>query len=108
VRTQTHVPAEPETSARPAVPPAAPALHLAYATPQPKQDPLDFGDVLAIVIRRLVFAVGVGMLTYGVVYSIASPRREDPATVAGVGAGLVALVVPFRKLSAPPRMGRKD
>jgi hypothetical protein len=107
VKTQTHVPAEPEPSGRP-VPGPPPALHLAYATPQPKQDTLDFGDVLAIVIRRLVFAVGVGMLTYGVVYAIADARREDPATIAGMGAGLVALVVPFRKLSAPSRLGRKD
>ena len=113
--THTHMHAEPDSSTRaspeqgpvPRVPPG-PALHLAYATPPPKQDALDFGDVLAIVIRRLVFAVGVGMLTYGVVYGLANPRREDPATVAGIGAGLVALVVPFRKLSAPPRLGRKD
>ena len=105
--TQTHVPAEPEASARTAQPPP-PALHLAYATPQPKSSAEDFGFVLALILRRLIFAVGVGLLAAGIADAIANDRRSDAPTLAGVGAGMVALVVPFRKLSEPMRLGRKD
>src|SRR5829696_7577611 len=93
--------AGPEPNVRPA-PPPGPALQLSYATPQPKTaGTADFADVLIVSIRRLVFAVGVGMLAGGFVYAIADTRRDDPATLAGIGAGMVALVVPFRKLSEP-------
>ena len=102
----------PSVGAEPAIRPAplpGPALQLAYATPQPKSaGTADFADVLQIMIRRIVFATGIGMLVGGLVYAFADNRRDDPAAMAGVGAGMVALVVPFRKLSEPVRLGRKD
>src|SRR5687767_12622238 len=109
--TQTHVPAEPEASARPAAPPptpppSAPPLSLTYATPQPKTAAEDVGFLIAVAVRRLIFAIGVGLLTAGVVNALAEARRDDPATLAGIGAGMIALVVPFRKLSEPMRLDR--
>ena len=93
---QTHVPVEPDTSVRPAPAPApGPALQLAYATPPPaqKQWP-EFVDVVAMLIRRFLFAVGVGLLVSGLVEAFGQ-RRGDAAVMAGWGAALVALVVPF-------------
>ena len=102
--TQTHPPIELDAPA----PPAPAAMHLAYATPSPRKSALDVGDALLIVFRRIVFAAGVGFLVGGVVLVFDGARRDDPATAAGVGAGLIALVIPFRKLSEMPRLGRKD
>src|SRR5688572_14385958 len=99
--------AGPEAAARPVPPPPGPALQLSYATPQPKAaGAVDFGDVLIIVIRRLVFAVGVGLLVAGLVHGFGEGNDDDAAALAGVGAGMVALVVPFRKLSEPVRVWR--
>ena len=95
MKTQTHVPAEPDASARPAVPLPGPALHLAYATPQPARSQYpDARDILAMLFRRVVFAIGAGLLVAGVVEAFGE-RRGDASMMAGWGAGLIALVVPF-------------
>ena len=103
--TQKHVPAEPDASSRRPLPPEPP-LPLAYATPQPKHGAEDFGYLLAVAVRRLIFAVGVALLTGAIVDAFAATRRGDASVLAGVGAGMIALVVPFRKLSEPMRLGR--
>src|SRR5687768_4068085 len=110
--TQTHFPAEPEASAGRPVRPVGSAppvpLSLAYATPQPKSAAeADFGFYSVLVARRLVFALGVGLLFGGLVEAFGN-RGGDAATLAGWGSGLVALVVPFRKLTEPMLPSRKD
>jgi hypothetical protein len=106
---QTPLPAEPDVTrgqtAR-AVPPPGPPLPLAYATPQPKKAAADLGDFLLAVARRLLFTAGVGMLVGGLVYAFAEYHRDDAATLVGIGAGLIALVVPFRRLAEPISAGR--
>ena len=94
--TQTHVPAEPESSAGQSLPPAPP-LSLAYATPRPRNAA---AEDWVVVVRRLVFALGVGLLAGGLVEAFGH-RGGDAAGLAGWGSGLVALVVPFRRMSEP-------
>ena len=92
---QTHVPVEPGAPVRRAYPPE-PALPLAYATPQPAQAQFpDVRDVIAMVLRRTLFALGVGLLVGGLVLAFGERRGGDPEVMAGWGAALIALVVPF-------------
>jgi hypothetical protein len=69
-------------------------LSIEYATPSVKET---FGgevDKLLHVGRRLVFAVGVGLLMYGVGDGFGSRRGNAPAFM-GWGAALAALVMPW-------------
>jgi hypothetical protein len=70
---------------------------LAYATPRPRGST---AEDWFIVVRRLVFALGVGLLAGGLVEGFGN-RGGDAAGLAGWGSGLVALVVPFRRMSEP-------
>jgi hypothetical protein len=109
--TQPHVPAEPEATARLGQAPP-PALHLAYATPQPARAQWpEFRDVVAMLIRRALFALGAGLLVAGLVEAFGTRRGGDAAVMAGWGAALVALVVPFPAMwrywpTDPPPGGR--
>jgi hypothetical protein len=111
---QTPLPAEPDMTrgqtarAVPPGPAAGQPLALAYATPQPKKAATaDLGDYLIAVVRRLMFAAGVGLLAGGLVTAFADhSNRDDAATLVGIGAGLIALVVPFRRLAEPISAGR--
>jgi len=54
-------------------------------------------------VRQLVFSVGVGFLVFGVFDTWGNSRWEENGVVwAGVGAGFIALMLPW-----PGRIGRK-
>jgi hypothetical protein len=55
-------------------------------------------DVLIFLFRRVVFAVGVGLLAYGLVAGLATRISRDGPTFTGWGAALIALVIPFPAL----------
>jgi hypothetical protein len=102
--TQMQMPVEPDASARPAHAPGPPLprepwreapLPLAYATPQPAQSQFpDLRDIIAMLVRRVLFALGAGLLVTGLVEAFGQ-GRGDASAFAGWGAGLIALVVPF-------------
>lgn len=89
-------------------PPVDASLRLGYATPRAANDVPDLSDYILMVVRRLLFALGTGRVTFGLVHAIDGGQRGDAGSVAGLGAGLVALVIPFRKLAETPRLGRRD
>ena len=69
---------------------------LGYEPPRSRPPPpVPFEDVLMFLFRRAVFALGVGLLTFGLVAGFASGSYRDSASMAGWGAALIALVVPF-------------
>ena len=79
-------------------PPPVRPLPLGYEPPQAKPPPVPFEDVLVFLFRRAVFALGAGLLTYGLVAALATRTSRDGPFMAGWGAGLIALVVPFPAL----------
>jgi hypothetical protein len=77
-----------------------PVLPLGYEPPQPSSGVKGLGvdDLLIGLFRRAVFAVGVGLLTAGLIMAFGTQRYRDANEFAGWGAALVALVVPFPAL----------
>ena len=73
-----------------------PSLQLHYATPKPagrwRPGP---DDPLLRVIRQIVFAVGLGLLLYGVTSAIARVYVRDAPLYAGWGAAFVGLATPL-------------
>jgi hypothetical protein len=90
------------THERAALPPVAPqpAAALDYASPGMRlREPFDWPGA----IRQFFFALGVGLLTFAI-FSVWGDRpwSDDGCGWAGVGAGLIALTMPW-----PGRFGRR-
>ena len=99
---------DPSASASPAPgdPPAtagvdAPApFPLHYAKPKPPE-PDPFEPVIRVV-RRIVFALGLGLLAFGLTCAIGGVYTRDAPYFAGWGAGFVGLAVPLRRAKKAP------
>ena len=75
-------------------PPRLAPLPLEYGLAQ--RSPVWDGASLALsIVRRLVFALGLGLLTTGVVQVWAGVDMRDAPYFAGWGAGLIALTLPL-------------
>ena len=80
------------------LPPLQP-VPLGYEPPRSRPPPVPFEDVLMYLFRRAVFALGVGLLAAGLVAGFATRATyRDSYMLAGWGAALIALVVPFPAL----------
>ena len=70
------------------------SLRLDYATPMARRwNPLN--AALWLGVRKVVFAGGVALLSWGLVSAMAGVNREQAPVLAAWGAGLAALMVPF-------------
>lgn len=69
-------------------------LPLEYASPTPPATDDSGVDPLLRIGRRLVFALGLGLLSYGVVAGLSGVDRGDAPTMAGWGGGLIGLAFP--------------
>ena len=90
--------AEPAYQPSPGPPPPVQPLPLGYAPPQPSAVKFDTVLVflwLTSLFRRVVFALRVGFLTYGLVAGFADRIYRENLEFAAWGAGLIALVLPF-------------
>lgn len=79
-------------------PPAgnAPSLQLQYATPKPRDRwPSGPDHPLLRVLRQIVFAVGLGLLMYGITSAWARVNVRDAPFFAGWGAAFVGLATPL-------------
>lgn len=79
----------------PGPPPPVQPLPLGYAPPPSRPPAVPIEDVMLFLFRRAVFALGVGLLTFGLVTAFATRSYRDSSAFADWGAALVALVVPF-------------
>ena len=80
----------------PVPPPWNPSLQLQYATPKPRgkwQTGPD--DPLLRALRQVVFAVGLGLLMYGITSAVARVNLRDAPLFAGWGATFVGLATPL-------------
>ena len=82
----------PETDSAP--PPTSPPFRLHYAEPAPRPPLLDPDHLAVRIGRRLIFAIGCGLLAFGVISVWGSVNRTDAPYCAAWGAGLIALTVP--------------
>ena len=98
---------DPVRAAPPPPPPAqsapAPVMPLEYGRPAPRGTPelLEWIETSLLVagFRRLVLAVGAGLLAAGLVEAIDDSRYGgDAQYTAGWGAALIVLVVPWPRL----------
>ena len=87
----------------PQVPPQPPprpgdpgSLRLQYATPKPRGR-WDMGPDAPLLraLRQVVFALGLGLLSYGVTSAIARVNLRDAPLFAGWGAAFVGLSTPL-------------
>ena len=88
---------EPQNVPRPPAPPPDPSsLRLQYATPKPRGR-WDVGpdSPLLRALRQVVFALGLGLLSYGVTSAIARVDLRDAPLFAGWGAAFVGLATPL-------------
>ena len=68
---------------------------LTYAQPLPRSILFDMLDHTAVVVvRRLLFSLGCGLLAFGAVSAWAGVNRSDAPYSAAWGAGLIALTSP--------------
>ena len=89
---------QPPDVARP--PPGVPSsLQLQYATPKPRgRWQVGPEDPLLRALRQVVFAVGLGLLMYGVTSAWARVNLRDAPLYAGWGAAIVGLSTPLWRL----------
>ena len=90
------VPQENAPQAAPVAPPPHPSVRLQYATPPPRgrwQPGPD--DPILRAIRQVVFAVGLGLLMYGLTSAIGRVNLRDAPLFAGWGAAFVGLATPL-------------
>ena len=73
-----------------------PSLQLQYATPRPPGHWQGGPDhPLLRALRQVVFAVGLGLLMYGVTSAFARVNLRDAPVFAGWGAAFVGLATPL-------------
>lgn len=74
----------------------SPSLQLQYATPRPRGR-VDMGPDAPILraLRQVVFAVGLGLLLYGVTSALARVNLRDAPVFAGWGAAIAGLAIPL-------------
>jgi hypothetical protein len=89
----------PDSPAAPAQQPeqSSPSLQLHYATPKPRGRFTSGGpdDPILRALRQVVFAIGAGLMVFGITSAIAHDGNRDAAYYAGWGAGFVALATPL-------------
>lgn len=90
-----------KTMERDVLPPPQASAALDYASPGIRaRPPFDFAGAL----RQATFALGVGLLVFGISVTWGSERAwsENIGAFTGIGAGLIALTI-----SWPGRLGRR-
>jgi hypothetical protein len=94
--TQTPSPGT-DPSAPPGQPSSRPSLRLQYATPKPRGrwTPGGPDDPVLRALRQVLFAIGAGLMLFGITSAIAHDGDRDAAYYAGWGAGFVALATPL-------------
>ena len=77
--------------------PSQPSLRLQYATPKPggRWSPGGPDDPILRALRQVVFAIGAGLMVFGITSAIAHDGNRDAAYYAGWGAGFIALATPL-------------
>jgi hypothetical protein len=73
------------------------SLRLQYATPKPggRWTPGGPDDPILRALRQVVFAIGAGLMLFGITSAVAHDGNRDAAYYAGWGAGFVALATPL-------------
>ena len=88
---------QPSDQPRQTAPPPDPgSVRLQYATPKPRGR-WDMGPDAPLLraLRQVVFALGLGLLSYGVTSAIARVNLRDAPLFAGWGAAFVGLATPL-------------
>lgn len=88
----------PDPSAGQHSPSPRPVHPLGYEPPRDAPPDVAVDRVVTMLLRRVVFAGGVGLFVFGMVTAFAERSVRDAPEAAGWGAALIALVVPFPAL----------
>lgn len=89
---------DPPPAPKPAVRVIEP-LPLEYAGPRPPDGPVWGDDTFLRVIRQVVFAIGLALLSAGLGSALAGVNRYDVPYMMGWGGGLMGLAIPLRRWS---------
>src|SRR4051812_24351217 len=79
-------------SSEPQMPPPMPVIPLAYQAKRSRR--ISPEEILFAVLRRVVLAVGAGLLVAGITGGIFKGHSDSPA-YAGIGAFLIVMVLPL-------------